>query len=74
MISGNLGTVRCLTWYLLWKPVGDIIRFIFITGGDARYILMCSHLTIGLFFLKLSYHGQIVLSIFFISISISNIT
>ncbi|WP_207683074.1 hypothetical protein [Desulfonema magnum] len=46
MISGNLGTVRYFTWDLLWKPVGDIIRFVFVIDGDDRYILMCSDLTL----------------------------
>ncbi|WP_207678037.1 transposase [Desulfonema magnum] len=47
MISGNLRTVRYFTWDLFWKPVRDIIRFVFIIDGDDRYILMCSDLTLS---------------------------
>lgn len=47
MICGNVRTVRHCLWDLLWKPVGDIIRFVFVIDGDDCFVLMCSDLTLS---------------------------
>ncbi len=44
--DGNVRTVRRLVRDLLWKPVGAVIRFVFVIDGDDRHILMCSDLTV----------------------------
>ena len=40
-------TVSFLCLDLIWKPVGEMIRFVLVADGEDRFILMCSDLTLS---------------------------
>jgi hypothetical protein len=42
MIYGEYKKVAYYCANFLWKPVGALIRFVWVIDGDARYVLMCS--------------------------------
>lgn len=46
IISGKMKTIKYCCGNYLWKPIGDLVSFVFIMDGDDRYILMCSDLVI----------------------------
>jgi hypothetical protein len=43
-LYGELKTVHYCCMDLLWKPIGDFIRFVCVIDGEGRYILMSSDL------------------------------
>jgi hypothetical protein len=45
-LYGCCKTVSLLCLDLIWKPVGDKIRFVLVVDGTERFILMCSDLTL----------------------------
>lgn len=46
-VYGCCKTVSFLCLDLIWKPVGEMIRFILVADGEDRFILMCSDLTLS---------------------------
>lgn len=46
-LYGCCKTVSFLCLDLVWKPVGEKIRFILVVDGSERFILMCSDLTLS---------------------------
>ncbi len=46
-LYGNCKTVSFLCLDLIWKPVGEKIRFVLVADGNERFILMCSDLTLS---------------------------
>jgi uncharacterized membrane protein len=46
-LYGCCKTVSFLCLDLIWKPVGEKIRFVLVMDGDERFILMCSDLTLS---------------------------
>jgi hypothetical protein len=46
-LYGRCKTVSLLCMDLIWKPVGEKIRFVLVTDGTERFILMCSDLTLS---------------------------
>lgn len=46
-IYGCCKTVSFLCLDLIWKPVGEKIRFVLVLDGTERFILMCSDLTLS---------------------------
>jgi len=46
-IYGSCKTVSFLCLDLLWKPVGEKIRFVLVVDGAERFILMCSDLALS---------------------------
>ena len=46
-LYGCCKTVSFLCLDLIWKPVGDKIRFVLVVDGTERFILMCSDLTLS---------------------------
>jgi hypothetical protein len=46
-LYGCCKTVSLLCLDLIWKPVGDKIRFVLVVDGSERFILMCSDLTLS---------------------------
>jgi hypothetical protein len=45
-VYGETKTHLVLCLDLLWKPLGDTLRFILVKDGEQKFILMCSDLTI----------------------------
>lgn len=48
----NKPTLSCMVVvkpfpFCAWKPVAEKIRFVLVTDGAERFILMCSHLTLS---------------------------
>jgi len=46
-LYGRCKTVTFLCMDLIWKPVGEKIRFVLVADGSERFILMCSDLTLS---------------------------
>jgi hypothetical protein len=46
-LYGRYKTVSLLCLDLVWKPVGEKIRFVLVADGTERFILMCSDLTLS---------------------------
>ena len=46
-LYGCCKTVSFLCLDLIWKPVGEKVRFVLVTDGAERFILMCSDLTLS---------------------------
>ena len=46
-LYGCYRTVSFLCLDLIWKPVGEKIRFVLVVDGSERFILMCSDLTLS---------------------------
>jgi hypothetical protein len=46
-LYGTCKTVSFLCMDLIWKPVGEKIRFVLVVDGSERFILMCSDLTLS---------------------------
>ncbi len=46
-LYGCCKTVSFLCLDLIWKPVGEKIRFVLVVDGNERFILMCSDLTLS---------------------------
>ncbi len=46
-LYGRCKTVTFLCMDLIWKPVGEKIRFVLVVDGSERFILMCSDLTLS---------------------------
>lgn len=46
-IYGQAKTLSFLCLDLFWKPIKDKVRFVLVADGDARFILMCSDLTLS---------------------------
>ncbi len=46
-LYGCCKTVSFLCLDLIWKPVGEKIRFVLVVDGTERFILMCSDLTLS---------------------------
>ena len=46
-LYGQVKDVAFLCLDLLWKPVGEKLRFVLVADGDERFILMGSDLTLG---------------------------
>lgn len=46
-LYGEKRLVKYLCLDLLWKPVGEKIRFVLVMDGEDRYLLMCSDLTLA---------------------------
>ena len=46
-LYGCCRTVSFLCLDLIWKPVGEKIRFVLVVDGSERFILMCSDLTLS---------------------------
>ena len=46
-LYGRCRTVTFLCMDLIWKPVGEKIRFVLVVDGSERFILMCSDLTLS---------------------------
>jgi hypothetical protein len=46
-LYGCCKTVSFLCLDLIWKPLGEKIRFVLVTDGSERFILMCSDLTLS---------------------------
>ena len=46
-LYGCCKTVSFLCLDLVWKPVGEKIRFILVVDGSERFVLMCSDLTLS---------------------------
>ncbi len=46
-LYGCCKTVSFLCLDLIWKPVGEKIRFVIVVDGTERFILMCSDLTLS---------------------------
>ena len=46
-LYGCCRTVSFLCLDLIWKPVGEKIRFVLVADGSERFILMCSDLTLS---------------------------
>jgi len=46
-LYGRCKTVSLLCLDLIWKPVGEKIRFVLVMDGTERFILMCSDLTLS---------------------------
>ncbi len=46
-LYGCCKTVSFLCLDLIWKPVGEKIRFVLVIDGNERFILMCSDLTLS---------------------------
>ena len=46
-LYGSCKTVSFLCLDLIWKPVGEKIRFVLVADGSERFILMCSDLTLS---------------------------
>ena len=47
MIYGESKTVSYYCANLLWKPIEDMIRFVWVMDGENTYILMCSDLKLS---------------------------
>jgi hypothetical protein len=45
-LYGSCKTVSYLCLDLIWKPVGEKVRFVLVVDGSERFILMCSDLTL----------------------------
>lgn len=45
-IGGKAKTVECYAENFLWKPVGELLRFVFIRDGEEEFILMSTDLTL----------------------------
>lgn len=45
-LYGCCRTVSFLCLDLVWKPVGEKIRFVLVADGSERFVLMCSDLTL----------------------------
>ena len=46
-LYGQIKTVAFLCLDLLWKPIGEKVRFVLVADGTERFILMGSDLTLG---------------------------
>jgi len=46
-LYGETKTIRYYCENLLWKPIGDMIRFVCVIDGEGRYILMSSDLDLA---------------------------
>ncbi len=46
-LYGKCKSVTFLCMDLIWKPVGEKIRFVLVVDGNERFILMCSDLTLS---------------------------
>lgn len=46
-LYGQVKDVAVLCLDLLWKPIGEKLRFVLVADGDERFILMGSDLTLG---------------------------
>ncbi|MBU4037393.1 MAG: hypothetical protein KKA35_13290 [Proteobacteria bacterium] len=46
-LYGSYKTLSFLCLDLIWKPVGEKIRFVLVSDGAERFILMCSDLTLS---------------------------
>ncbi len=46
-LYGRCKTVSFLCLDLIWKPVGEKVRFVLVADGTERFILMCSDLTLS---------------------------
>jgi hypothetical protein len=47
MIYGEAKTVTYYCENLLWKPINDLIRFVWVIDGEHTYVLMCSDLNLS---------------------------
>ena len=46
-LYGQYKTVSFLCLDLIWKPIGEKVRFVLVCDGSVRFILMCSDLTLS---------------------------
>ena len=46
-LYGKCKTVSFLCLDLIWKPVGEKLRFVLVCDGDTHFVLMCSDLTLS---------------------------
>lgn len=54
-IAGRTKLIKYTFLDMLWKPVKERLRFVFIVDGTGRYILMCSDLTL---------HPEVIIEIY----------
>jgi hypothetical protein len=55
VIQSKIKNIRYTYLDMLWKPVNDWLRFVWVIDGTGRYILMCSELTL---------HPEIIIQIY----------
>jgi hypothetical protein len=46
-LYGSCKTVSFLCLDLIWKPIGEKVRFVLVKDGSEKFILMCSDLTLS---------------------------
>lgn len=64
-LYGKYKTVSFLCLDLIWKPIGEKVRFVLVCDGSDRFILMCSDLTLSADDIILSYSYRFKIEVSF---------
>ena len=64
-LYGHIKSVRFLCLDLVWKPIGEKVRFVLVADGSERFILMCSDLTLSAVDIILAYSYRFKIEVSF---------